>query len=106
MGSYWKRPKETELAFDKDGWFRTGDLGHLSKEGRLYISAGRKKDLIIRAGENVSPVVIENRLTQHPTILEAAAVGVPHDRLGEQIKACIVIKKKGRNNRRHYKKIL
>ncbi len=96
MDSYWKRPNETKLAFDEDGWFRTGDLGHLDKEGRLYISAGRKKDLIIRAGENVSPLVIENRLIQHPQITEAAAVGVSHDRLGEQIKACVVLKEKGK----------
>ncbi len=94
MSSYWKRPEETALVFDEEGWFRTGDLGHLDKEDRLYISAGRKKDLIIRAGENVSPLVIESRLIQHPQVTEAAAVGVPHDRLGEQIKACIVLKEK------------
>ncbi len=94
MGSYWKRPDETKSAFDENGWFRTGDLGHLDKEDRLYISAGRKKDLIIRAGENVSPLVIENRLIQHPQIAEAAAVGIPHNRLGEQIKACVALKEK------------
>jgi long-chain acyl-CoA synthetase len=92
MGSYWKRPDETKLAFDEEGWFRTGDLGHLDKDNRLYISAGRKKDLIIRAGENVSPLVIENRLIQHPQVTEAAAVGIPHDRLGEKIKACVVLR--------------
>jgi len=92
MGSYWKRPGETKLAFDEDGWFRTGDLGHLDKDNRLYISAGRKKDLIIRAGENVSPLVIENRLIQHPQVVEAAAVGIQNDRLGEKIKACVVLR--------------
>lgn len=92
MDSYWKRPDETKLAFDEEGWFRTGDLGHLDKENRLYISAGRKKDLIIRAGENVSPLVIENRLIQHPEVTEAAAVGIPDDRLGEKIKACVVLR--------------
>ena len=90
MGGYWNSPEDTKLAFDDEGWFRTGDLGHIDEKGRLFISAGRKKDLIIRAGENVSPLAIENRLIQHPLIAEDAAVGVPHDRLGEQIKACIV----------------
>ncbi|MDH5762157.1 MAG: AMP-binding protein [Nitrospinota bacterium] len=91
MPGYWKLPEETREAFTDDGWLKTGDLGHRDDAGRLYISAGRKKDLIIRAGENVAPLAIENVLINHPAILEAAAVGVPHDRLGEQVVACVVL---------------
>ena len=92
MPGYWKLPEENREVLTTDGWFKTGDLGHLDEQGHLYISAGRKKDLIIRAGENVSPLAIENILMNHPGILEAAAVGIPHQRLGEQVVACIVLK--------------
>ena len=83
MPGYWKLPEESREALTRDGWFKTGDLGHLDEQGRLYISAGRKKDLIIRAGENVAPLAIENVLINHPALMEAAAVGIPHQRLGE-----------------------
>ena len=92
MPGYWKLPEESGEVLTADGWFKTGDLGHLDEKGRLYISAGRKKDLIIRAGENVAPWAIENILLNHPAIMEAAAVGVPHQRLGEQVVACIVLR--------------
>ena len=92
MPGYWKLPKESQEVLTDDGWFKTGDLGHLDEQGRLYISAGRKKDLIIRAGENVAPLAIENVLINHPALMEAAAVGIPHQRLGEQVVACIVLK--------------
>lgn len=71
---------------------KTGDLGHLDEQGRLYISAGRKKDLIIRAGENISPLAIENVLMNHPAVAEVAAIGVPHERMGEQVKVCLVLR--------------
>jgi long-chain acyl-CoA synthetase len=92
MPGYWKLPEENREALTADGWFKTGDLGHLDAQGWLYISAGRKKDMIIRAGENVAPLAIENVLVNHPAIMEAAAVGVPHQRLGEQVVACIVLR--------------
>jgi long-chain acyl-CoA synthetase len=92
MPGYWKLPEENREVFTADGWFKTGDLGHLDEQGRLYISAGRKKDLIIRAGENVAPLAIENVLINHPALLEAAAVGISHQRLGEQVVACVVLK--------------
>lgn len=92
MPGYWKLAEETREVLTGDGWFKTGDLGHLDAQGRLYISAGRKKDLIIRAGENVAPLAIENVLVNHPALMEAAAVGVPHPRLGEQVIACVVLK--------------
>ena len=74
------------------GWLRTGDLGHLDEKGQLFISAGRKKDLIIRAGENVSPLAIENVLMSHPAIAEVAAVGIPDERIGEKVKVCVVLR--------------
>ena len=92
MNGYWNRPEETKQAFTKEGWFRTGDLGHLDEKNRLYISAGRIKDLIIRAGENISPLAIENVLMNHPDVREVAAVGSPHPSIGEKIKLCLVRK--------------
>ncbi len=92
MRGYWKKPEETRKVLTEDGWLKTGDLGHLDEQGRLYISAGRKKDLIIRAGENISPLAIENVLMNHPAVAEVAAIGVPHERLGEQVKVCLVLR--------------
>lgn len=92
MRGYWNRPGETGAAFTADGWFKTGDLGHLDANNRLFISAGRIKDLIIRAGENVSPLAIENVLMNHPAVAEAAAVGVPDERAGERVKICVVLR--------------
>ena len=92
MSGYWNRPEETREIIQSDGWLKTGDLGHLDKKGRLYISAGRKKDLIIRAGENVSPLAIENTLMGHPAPAEVAAVGIPDKRFGEKVKVCIVLR--------------
>jgi long-chain acyl-CoA synthetase len=92
MSGYWKRIEETKETIQSDGWLKTGDLGHLDKEGRLYISAGRKKDLIIRAGENVSPLAIENALMGHPAPAEVAAVGIADERVGEKVKVCVVLR--------------
>lgn len=92
MRGYWNKPEATREVLSEDGWLKTGDLGHRDAQGRLFISAGRKKDLIIRAGENVSPLAIENALMNHPAVAEAAAIGVPHERLGEQVKACVVLR--------------
>lgn len=72
-----------------DGWFATGDVGHLDKDGYLYLS-GRKKDLIIKAGENISPLTIEDALLAHPGVAQAAVIGIPDDKLGERILACVV----------------
>ena len=92
MRGYWNLPKETAETITFDGWLKTGDLGHLDQNNRLFISAGRKKDLIIRAGENVSPLAIENILINHPAILEAAVVGIPDERTGERVKAYVVLR--------------
>ena len=92
MKGYWNKPDQTTETLSVDGWLRTGDLGHLDEKGRLFISAGRKKDLIIRAGENVSPLAIENVLMSHPAIAEVAAVGIPDERLGEKVKVFAVLR--------------
>lgn len=72
----------------RDDWFPTGDVGVLSATGDLYIT-GRKKDLIIRGGINVSPAAIENVLYQHPAVVECAVVGIPHALYGEDIAAAV-----------------
>lgn len=88
MPGYWGRPAETAEVIDGDGWLRTGDIGVLDEEGFLSIT-DRAKDVIIRGGENVYCVEIENRLAEHPAVVEAAVVGVAHPTLGEEVKAVV-----------------
>ncbi len=92
MQGYWNKADATAEILSAEGWLRTGDLGHLDEKGRLFISAGRIKDLIIRAGENVSPLAIENALMSHPAIAEVAAVGIADDRVGEKVKVFAVLR--------------
>jgi acyl-CoA synthetase (AMP-forming)/AMP-acid ligase II len=73
----------------RDGWLRTGDLGRLGDDGYLYL-VGRRGDMIIRGGENVYPLEVENRLLEHPLVADAAVVGRPDRLLGEAIKAFVV----------------
>ena len=80
---------QTAEAITEDGYFRTGDIGHLRPDGGLVIT-GRKKDLIIRGGENISAKEIEDILHTHPAVREAAVVSMPHERLGEGICAFII----------------
>ncbi|MGC0421495.1 class I adenylate-forming enzyme family protein [Embleya sp. AB8] len=84
---YWHRPGESKEAFP-DGWFRTGDLGYLDAEGRLYV-VDRLKDVIIRGGENVYSAEVEAVLFEHPAIADVAVVGVPHHDLGEEVAAVV-----------------
>ena len=86
---YYNNPDANERSFSTDGWFATGDIGILDTRGYLKI-VDRKKELIIRGGANIYPREIEEVLYQHPKVLEAAAVGVPDQRLGERVCACIV----------------
>lgn len=88
MKGYHNNPGATAAAFT-DGWMRTGDLGYLDEDGYLFI-VDRKKDLIIRGGFNVYPREIEEVLYTHPAIAEAAVIGIPDRRLGEEIKAVVV----------------
>ena len=87
MAGYWDNPDATDETI-VDGWLHTGDVGHLDDAGYLYIT-DRAKDMLIRGGENVYCVEIENRLVEHPDIADAAVVGVPHPELGEEVKAVI-----------------
>ena len=87
MPGYWQDPEAT-AAMIKDGWLNSGDVGYVNDEGLLFIT-DRAKDMIIRGGENVYSVEIENRLVEHPLISEAAVIGVPHAILGEQVKAIV-----------------
>jgi long-chain acyl-CoA synthetase len=88
MAGYWNKPEATAEAIDPDGWLHTGDLGHLDDDGFLYIT-DRKKDMIIRGGENIYCVEIEQRLVAHPEIADAAIIGVAHPELGEEVKAVV-----------------
>jgi len=88
MLGYWRRPRETAETIAPGRWLRTGDVGRMV-DGRLYLSS-RKRDMIIRGGENVYPVEIENRLVEHPDVAEAAVIGVKHEELGQEVKAVIV----------------
>ncbi len=87
MKGYWNKPEATAETL-VDGWLRTGDIGYLDDEGFLFIT-DRKKDMIIRGGENIYCVEIEERLVQHPEIADAAVFGVPHPELGEEVKATV-----------------
>ncbi len=83
------KPTQTREAITADGYFRTGDLGVRGAGGALTIT-GRKKDLIIRGGENISAKEIEDVLHAHPHVREAAVVAMPHERLGEGVCAYVI----------------
>jgi fatty-acyl-CoA synthase len=89
MLGYYRQPRETAAAFDREGFFLTGDLGLLDEAGFLHL-VGRRKDVIIRSGFNVYPREVEARIEAHPAVQEAAVVGVPDPLLGEAICACVV----------------
>lgn len=91
MRGYWNKPEETEKAFTKDGFLRTGDIGQMDERGYLKL-VDRKKDMIIVSGFNVYPNEIENVLALHPKILESAAIGVPSEKTGEAVKVFITLK--------------
>jgi long-chain acyl-CoA synthetase len=86
---YWEDPQATAEAIDAEGWLSTGDVGYIDEDGYLFL-VDRKKDVIIRGGYNVYPREVEEVLYAHPSVLEAAVVGVPHDTLGEDVAALIV----------------
>jgi long-chain acyl-CoA synthetase len=90
MKGYWNKPGETAEAL-RNGWLHTGDIGYADDDGYLYIT-DRKKDLIIRGGENIYPKEIENVLHMHPQVLEAGVIGIPDPVYGEVIKAFVVLK--------------
>lgn len=87
---YWKKPEETEAAFT-NGWFHTGDMARIDEEGFVYI-VDRAKDMLIRGGENVYCVEVEGVLFEHPSVAEAAVIGVPHPVLGEEVGAVVTLR--------------
>jgi long-chain acyl-CoA synthetase len=90
MKGYWRKPEATAEAI-KDGWFASGDVAQRDAEGYYFI-VDRKKDMIIRGGYNVYPREIEEHLYAHPSIGEAAVIGVPHPSHGEEVKAVVALK--------------
>ncbi len=90
MKGYYKMPKATAAAIDKDGWLHTGDLACRTPEGNYRIT-GRLKDMIIRGGENIYPKEIEEFIYTHPKVKDVQVVGVPDEGLGEEIMACVVL---------------
>ena len=88
---YWKLPDATSQTIDEDGWLHTGDAGIMDEDGYVYIQ-DRIKDMIISGGENVYPAEVENAVFGHPAVAEVAVIGVPSERWGEEVKACIVAK--------------
>jgi long-chain acyl-CoA synthetase len=89
MKGYWNKPAETAEAI-KDGWLYTGDIGYRDSEGYFYITE-RKKDLIIKGGENIAPREVEEVIYTHPNVSEAAVIGIPDPTYGEEIKAFVVL---------------
>ncbi|SEG92780.1 Acyl-CoA synthetase (AMP-forming)/AMP-acid ligase II [Thermomonospora echinospora] len=92
-GGYLNDPQATAAAFT-DGWFRTGDLGHLDSDGYLFLS-GRTKDLINRGGEKIAPHTVEAVLLAHPAVQDALAFAVPDAKYGEEINAAVILRPRG-----------
>jgi fatty-acyl-CoA synthase len=88
MKAYWNKPEATKDAI-RDGWFYSGDAGFLDEEGYVFIH-DRVKDMIVSGGENVYPAEVENALFAHPQIADVAVIGVPDEKWGEAVKACVV----------------
>jgi long-chain acyl-CoA synthetase len=91
MVGYWHLPEETARVLTRDGWLRTGDLGFLDGDGRIYL-VDRASDLIITGGENVYPAEAERVLASHPAVADAAVFGVPDPRWGETVRAQVVLR--------------
>ena len=87
---YWNKPQATAETF-VDGWVKTGDLARVDEEGFVYI-VDRAKDMLIRGGENIYCVEVENALYDHPAVMDAAVVGIPHRTLGEEPAAVVHLK--------------
>jgi acyl-CoA synthetase (AMP-forming)/AMP-acid ligase II len=87
---YWADHDATAAALDDERWYATGDFGRIV-DGYLHLES-RLRDLIIRGGENIYPIEIENRLVEHPALAEAAVIGVAHDTLGQEVKAVVVLR--------------
>ena len=91
MKGYYKMPEATRQAIDEQGWLHTGDIGTMDAEGNFRIT-GRLKDMIIRGGENIYPREIEEFLYTHPAVSDVQVVGVPDEKYGEEVCACVILK--------------
>ncbi|MGB3471580.1 MAG: AMP-dependent synthetase, partial [Erythrobacter sp.] len=91
---YWQNEEATKAAFTKDQYFRTGDLGYLDEDNYLFI-VDRKKDIIIRGGENISCIEVEDAIYAHPDMSECSVFGLPDERMGE-VPAAVILTKEGR----------
>jgi len=89
MQGYHNKPDETAAAIDPEGWFHTGDIATMDEDGYFYI-VDRKKDMILSGGYNVYPRDVEEVFFQHPKVMEAAAIGIPHPKRGEAVKVFVV----------------
>jgi acyl-CoA synthetase (AMP-forming)/AMP-acid ligase II len=88
---YYRDDEATNATWTPDGWLRSGDLAHLDADGFIYI-VGRKKDMIIRGGNNIYATDVEAVILEHPAVQEAAVIGVPHKVLGEDVGAFVVLR--------------
>ncbi len=91
MAGYWQMPEASAETIDAEGWLRTGDAGYLDEDGYLFIR-DRVKDMIISGGENIYPAEVENALYAHEAVGDVAVIGVPSEKWGEEVKACVVVK--------------
>tara|TARA_R110002124_G_scaffold104946_1_gene255437 strand:+ start:12375 stop:14066 length:1692 start_codon:yes stop_codon:yes gene_type:complete len=92
FSGYWRSPELNDAAFDKDGYFSTGDLFEIAGEGalsRYYRFVGRSKEIIVRGGVNISPAELDDLIVGHPKIREAATVGIADDKLGERVAVAV-----------------
>ena len=92
---YWKNPEATQDCLDSQGWFKTGDIGYLDEDGFLFIN-DRKKDMVIRGGENIACPEVEAAIAEHPDVLEASVFGVPDERLGEILATNVCVRDESR----------
>jgi len=92
MLSYWPDPEQPDDAgpITADRWLHTGDIGRIDEDGYLYVT-DRSKDIVIRGGENIATPNVENRLMEHPAVREVAVIGLPHEHLGEEVAAVVVL---------------
>ena len=90
FAGYWRDEEKTRAAFTADGWFKTGDLARIDRDGYVYV-VGRVKDLVISGGYNVYPKEVESELDAVPGVVESAVFGVPHPDLGEGVTAVVVL---------------
>jgi long-chain acyl-CoA synthetase len=90
MTGYYNKPEETAKTINQDGWLHSGDIAVMDDDGYYYI-VDRTKDMIIRGGLNVYPREIEEVMVQHESVSMVAVIGIPHEEMGEEIKACVVL---------------